>query len=200
MPRKHREEIAGGVHHVYARGNGRHHIYIDDTDRKRYLTMLKNVVVRKRWRCLAYCLMDNHVHLLVETPEGNLGPGMQRLHGIYAQTFNQRHGRSGHVFQGRYGAVRIKDDEHLWTVTGYIALNPVKAGFCDRPEQWRWSSHAAVVDGSVPEWVDVARLLSYFEALGGDPWRRYLDTVTDRLVTVGADSPADTATAATRMS
>ena len=94
---------------MYARGNGGQEIFLDDADRWRYLAMLGDVVVRMRWRCLAYCLMRNHVHLLAETPAANLGAGIQRLHGRYAQKFNERHRRSGHVFQGRYGAVRVDE-------------------------------------------------------------------------------------------
>jgi putative transposase len=105
VPRKPRAELAGGVHHVFARGNGRQLIYLDDADRGSYLAMLARAVAHRQWRCLAYCLMDNHVHLLIETPLPNLGAGMQWLHGRFAQQFNERHGRSGHVFQGRYGSV-----------------------------------------------------------------------------------------------
>ena len=177
VPRSPREEIEDGVHHVYARGNGGREIFLDDADRWRYLAMLGDVVVRMRWRCLAYCLMRNHVHLLVETPAVNLGEGIQRLHGRYAQKFNERHRRSGHVFQGRYGAVRVTSDEQLWTTTRYVALNPVAAGLCERPEDWRWSSHAAVLGGGTPAWLDVARLLSYFAGLGGEPRERYADLV-----------------------
>ena len=120
----------------------------------------------KRWRCLAYCLMDNHVHLLIETPEANLGSGMQWLHGFYAQAYNERHGRVGHVFQGRYGAVRITSDEQLWTVAAYIANNPVEGGLCARPEDWPWSSHAAAILGRPsPDWLDVERL----RTMGSDP-------------------------------
>ena len=89
---------------MFARGNDRQAIYRDDDDRRLYLDPARRTVARKRWRCLAYCLMDNHVHLLIETPEANLGAGMQWLHGLYGRSFNDRHGRSGHVFQGRYGA------------------------------------------------------------------------------------------------
>jgi hypothetical protein len=118
--------------------------------------------------------MPNHVHLLFETPEPNLGAGMQRLHGDYGQTFNERHGRSGHVFQGRYGSVLVTTDEQLWHVAAYIVLNPVSAGLCRRPEEWPWSSHMATIGGRTRhEWLDVARLLSHFEGLGGDARRRY---------------------------
>src|SRR6476659_7057647 len=109
MARKLREEVAGGVQHVYARGNNRERVFFDYADRHCYLGILDRTVARTGWRCLAYWLMDNHVHLIVETPEPNLAPGMQRLHGEYAQMLNERHGRVGHVFQGRYGSVPVRD-------------------------------------------------------------------------------------------
>src|SRR5213082_2729696 len=120
MPRQLRQEVEGGIHHVYARGNDRRRIYLDDTDRRTYLFLLARVVLVKRWRCLAYCLMDNHLHLLVETPEANLGSGMQRLHSLYAQIHNERHGRCGHLFQDRFGSVRVLSDEQLWAVVAYV--------------------------------------------------------------------------------
>ena len=162
---------------MYARGNDRRRIYVDDRDRRIYLTTLAAIVVDKRWRCLAYCLMDNHVHLLLETPEANLAAGMQRLHGQYAQMYNKRHGRSGHVFQGRYGATRITSDEQLWLVVAYVARNPVEAGRCERPEQWRWSSHAATLQRAGPRWLDVPRLLWYLAPPGADALQRYADLV-----------------------
>jgi putative transposase len=162
MPRKPREEEAGAVHHVYARGNDRRAIYLDDDDRQRYLRMLGVIVVRQRWRCLAYCLMDNHVHLLIETPEPNLGAGMGAFHSLYAQTFNERHGTVGHLFQGRYGATRVRTNEQLWAVVSYITQNPVEAGFCDDPDQWRWSSHAVMRGKDSPPWLDTTRLLELF--------------------------------------
>lgn len=163
--------------HVFARGNGRQDIFRGDADRRLYLLLLGQVVVRQRWSCLAYCLMDNHVHLLIETPEPNLASGMQRLHSLYAQTFNKRYGGCGHVFQGRFGAMRVKTDEQLLTVARYIALNPVEAGLCGRPGDWAWSSHAAVIGGGGPEWLDVQRLLSYLRMWGGEPRRRYAEFV-----------------------
>src|SRR5215218_10333319 len=116
VPRKPREEVAGGIHHVYARGNNKALLFVDDVDREGYLWLLGTEVGRRRWRCLSYCLMDNHMHLLIETPEPNLGRGMQRLHGDFGRGFNRRHSRSGHVFQGRYGSKPVSDDEQLWTV------------------------------------------------------------------------------------
>jgi putative transposase len=173
MPRKPREEVEGGVFHVFARGNDKRLIYRDDVDRRTYLRMLRGTVRQFRWRLLAYCLMDNHVHLLIQTPETNLGAGMQRMHGLYGRDFNSRHDRSGHVFQGRYGSVRIKTDEQLWGVTWYIAMNPVKAGLCRAPEDWPWSSHSMALSGTAPEWVDIEHLLEYYGAADVDGRRRY---------------------------
>jgi putative transposase len=177
MPRKPRVEYAGAIHHAFARGNAKGDIYRDDRDRVRYLAILGHVIDRKDWRCLAYCLMDNHVHLLVETPEPNLGAGIQLLHGLYAQSFNKRHRRSGHVFQGRFGAVPVTHDEQLLEVARYIARNPVEAGLCREPGEWRWSSHGTVFDECAPAWLDTPRLLDFFGADGGDPRRRYAEFV-----------------------
>ena len=181
MARKPRIEMMGGVHHVFARGNDRRTIYLDDADRYEYLRLLGRVVAWKRWRCLSFCLMDNHLHLLVETPMPNLGSGMQWLHGRFAQLFNERHDRSGHVFQGRFGSVPMKGEGHLWTTVGYIAWNPATAGLCPRPADWHWSSHRALCGvESAPEWLDRDRLFEYYSALGGDPQARYVDAVEQR--------------------
>lgn len=187
VPRKPREEVAGGIHHVYARGNNKALLFVDDVDREGYLWLLGTEVGRRRWRCLQYCLMDNHMHMLIETPEPNLGRGMQRLHGDFGRGFNRRHSRSGHVFQGRYGSTPVRDDEQLWTVAGYIAANPVEAGLCRSPEDWPWSSHAAAAGGrAAPPWLDLARLYERFESWGGDPRERYLAAVAGRGVVAGS--------------
>jgi len=170
VPRRPRQELAGGVHHVYARGNRKQAIYTDDRDRRSYLWLLGRVTADHRWRCLAYCLMPNHVHLLLETPEPNLGLGMQLLHGSYARWFNDRHGHVGHLFQGRFGAIPIRTDMQLAAVIRYIALNPVRAGLCERPHEWRWGSC-----GRRPSWLDEPRLLQFLAAEGGNPWRRHAE-------------------------
>ena len=176
MARPHREEVEDGIFHVYARGNAKQAVYIDDADRLTYLRLLGMTIEKRRWRCLAYCLMENHVHLLVETPNANLALGMQWLHGLYARTFNERHGRVGHVFQGRYGAVRITSDAQLWGTLRYIALNPVEAGMCSRPDDWRWGSYASG-RAEKPTWLDLDRVLSFLAASGGDPRQRYVGLV-----------------------
>lgn len=189
MPRRPREEVAGAVHHVYARGNDRRRIFGDDADRHGYLRLFAAVSKQQRWCGLAYCLMDNHLHLLIETPEPNLGVGMQRLHGAYGRDFNARHERDGHVFQGRYGSVRLRSDAHLWTAAAYIAANPIVAGACARPEDWPWNSHAAIVHRTEPAWLDATRLLTHFGAAGGDARMRYLDAVAERCRSDRAGEP-----------
>jgi REP element-mobilizing transposase RayT len=173
MPRRPREEMTDGVFHVFARGNGRRRIFFGDHDRRMYLSMLAHTIDRAGWRCLAYCLMDNHVHLLVETPRPNLGYGMQRIHGDYGRWLNRRTGSCGHVFQGRYGAVRMTVDSQLWTTVRYIAHNPLEAGLTEAAADWPWSSHRAIVSGGGPHWLDTARLLEYFGGVGGQPLARY---------------------------
>ena len=164
MPRRPRQEIDGGTFHVYARGNDRNDVFLDATDRRKYLALLGRTARRKQWQVLSYCLMPNHVHLLVQTPGANLGAGMHLLHSPYAQGFNKRHGRVGHVFQGRYGATRVTTDAYFVTVVRYIALNPVSAGLVEAPVEWPWSSHRAVAGREdPPPWLAVGRLLAYLE-------------------------------------
>jgi REP element-mobilizing transposase RayT len=167
--------MEGGVYHVFARGNDKQAIYRDDADCQLYVRLLRRTVERCAWRLFAYCLMPNHVHLLLQDPRANLADGMKRLHSLYAQTFNARHDRSGHLFQGRYGCVPIKTDEQLWTVAAYIARNPVVGGLCRVPEEWRWASHASVVSAAPAEWIDTASLFAYFAAAGGDGRQRYIE-------------------------
>jgi putative transposase len=173
--------VEGGIHHVFARAVHAQDLFVDDVDRRRYLALLASAVSRHGWRCLQFCLMSNHVHLLLETPEPNLGAGMQRMHGDYGRVFNRRHGRAGHVFQGRYGSVLIDDDAQLWTVAAYIAANPVDAGLCRAPQDWPWSSDRAVSGAEeAPPWLDVERLLGHVGGGGGDPRERYARHVADR--------------------
>jgi REP element-mobilizing transposase RayT len=181
MARRSREEQAGGIHHAFARGVERRTIFLDEVDFKQYVKLVGQVTVRYRWNLLAYCLMPNHVHLLVETPEPNLGRGMQHLHGLYAAGFNERHGRIGHLFERRYGNVPIRNDAQLLTATTYIALNPVKAALATRPENWPWSSHAATVNDAPPPWLAVDRLSELFSTWGGEPFAAYAAAIDRRL-------------------
>ncbi|MFL5847162.1 MAG: transposase [Solirubrobacteraceae bacterium] len=160
MPRQPRIELAGGIHHVFARGVRAAPVFLDADDRRRYLGLLERAVQWQGWRCLAYCLLTNHLHLLIETPTANLGTGMRRMHSDYALAFNKRHGYSGYLFQGRYGSVLVKDDPQLVAVVRYIDQNPVEAGLVSTAEAWPWSSAAALRGSPAPSWLAVERLRS----------------------------------------
>ena len=108
MSRPLRLEFSGAVYLITARGNGRGNIFIDDTDRYQFLSILSNTVQRYNWICHAFCLMDNHYHLLIETPGTTLSLGMRQLNGMYTQRFNRIHNRVGHVFQGRYKSIVVE--------------------------------------------------------------------------------------------
>jgi len=140
MPRKPREIVAGGIYHVFARGNNRQPIFVDDRDRRIYLWILGDVASEFGWSRLGHCLMDNHIHLLIELSEPNLSEGMHRLQLRYTRRFNHRHGRTGHLFGGRYKSVRVTTDRQLAAVTTYVMANPVQAGLCERPENWPWTN------------------------------------------------------------
>lgn len=141
MARQLRIEYPNAVYHVTSRGNARADIFIDDTDRENFLGVMGKVVTRYNWFCHAYCLMDNHYHLLIETPDGNLSEGMRQLNGVYTQASNRRHGRVGHIFQGRFKAVIVEKESHLLELCRYVILNPVRAGMVADPQKWRWSSY-----------------------------------------------------------
>lgn len=146
MARPLRLEFPEAVYHVTSRGNARQDIFLDDSDRERFLSILSSTVHRYNWLCHAYCLMDNHYHLLLETPDPNLSSGMRQLNGVYTQTFNRDHNRVGHVFQGRYKAILVEKDAHLLELCRYIVINPVAAGIAAQPEAWPWSSYRGTLN------------------------------------------------------
>jgi putative transposase len=164
MARPLRVEFPGAVYHVTSRGNARQSIFIDDEDRGGFLDLLSIVVERFKWLCHAYCLMENHYHLLIETPNGNLSKGMRELNGVYTQWFNQRYRRVGHLFQGRYKAIIVEKDNHLLSLCRYVVLNPLRVGLIKKPEQWRWSSYGATIGVTKsPAFLTVDWVLSQFD-------------------------------------
>lgn len=106
---------------------------------------------RFNWRCHAYCLMDNHYHLIVETPDANLSKGMRQLNGIYTQYINREHGRSGHVYQGRYKAILVEKDACLLGLSRYVILNPMRAKMVKNMGDWLWSSYSAMTGKTVAQ-------------------------------------------------
>jgi REP element-mobilizing transposase RayT len=151
--RKPRVEYAGANFHVYARRVDRWPLFVDGADYERYLALLAKTVQRFHWILMSFCLMPNHVHLLLELREANLATGMHWLQARYVRSFNDRHGRSGRLFEHRYKAALVEDDLYFLTLVVYIEQNPVKAALCARPEDWRWSSRGVAATGADVAWL-----------------------------------------------
>lgn len=141
MARPLRPQFPGAVYHITARGNDKQTIHHDHKDFARFLKFLGQAVDQYRWLCHGYCLMTNHYHLLIETPEPNLARGMKRLNSRYCIAFNRRHRRVGHVLQGRYNSVVVQKEAYLLELCRYIVLNPVRAHMVQKPDDWVWSSY-----------------------------------------------------------
>jgi REP-associated tyrosine transposase len=187
MARPLRIEYAHAVYHVTSRGNARSNIFQDDEDKERFLSVLEKVTMRYHWLCHAYCLMENHYHLLIETPEANLSRGMRQLNGVYTQTYNRRHLRPGHIFQGRFRAIVIERESYLLELCRYIVLNPVRAKIVETPRDWKWSSYAATVGiKPVPDFLTIHWILSQWGSARDRARRRYQDFVK---MGIGAPSP-----------
>jgi REP element-mobilizing transposase RayT len=173
VPRAPRLQAADVVYHVGSRGALKRPIFdAVPRDREEFLSLLGEVVGRFNWRCHAYCLMGNHFHLVVETPDSNLSAGMQYLKGEYASWFNAVHrDREGVLFERRFWSRIALQESHLYELARYLALNPVRARLTDRPEEWRWSSYAATVRlARAPAFLHVEGVLRMF----GSPQRAAL--------------------------
>ena len=187
MARPLRIEYAGAFYHITTRGNAKKNIFKDQEDQKIFLNILAQVNRRYRWRCHAYCLMNNHYHLVVETEEATLSKGMRHLNGVYTQAYNRRHHRMGHLFQGRFKAILIEKETYLLEVCRYVVLNPVRAKMAQRPEGWEWSSYRGTAGMSKPhpcltvEWV-----LAQFGVSEAEAKNRYRIFVQEG---IGGDSP-----------
>jgi REP element-mobilizing transposase RayT len=174
MARPLRIEFPGAVYHITSRGNAKQVIFLDNQDKNKLIEILSTVVERFHWVCHAYCLMDNHYHLIIETPEGNLSRGMRQLNGVYTQVFNQRHQRIGHLFQGRYKAIIVEKDSHLLSLCRYVVLNPVRAGMVRKPEGWAWSNYRATIGvAKRPAFLKVEWILSQFNNKKDESMKKY---------------------------
>jgi REP-associated tyrosine transposase len=180
MARPLRIEYPGALYHVTSRGDRQEAIFDGDEDRRAFLNILGEVVSRYRWRCHAYCLMGNHYHLMIETPEANLTKGMRQLNGVFTQWSNRRHQRSGHVFQGRYKAILVDRASYFLELARYIVLNPVRAALVKHPRLWRWSSYGAMTGNapSVP-WLSTEELLAEFGTRRAIARRKYQEFITE---------------------
>ena len=163
MARPLRIEYPGALYHVTTRGNAGSRIFRIDKDREYFLDLLGFIIERFHWLCHAWCLMDNHYHLVLETPEGNLSRGMRQLNGIYTQKYNWRYTKTGHVFQGRYKAILVDKESYLLELCRYVVLNPVRANIVRRPQDWKWSSYRSTAErAKSPQWLTADWILAQF--------------------------------------
>jgi REP-associated tyrosine transposase len=182
MPRGPRFQASGAIYHLTSRGTEGRDIYLDDLDRRRFVRVLAEIVQERNWTCGAYCLMTNHFHLLVQTPEPDLAIGMHRLNSDYANYFNRRHDHVGHLFQSRYSSEVIERESHLLETCRYIVLNPVRAGLCRRPGRWPWSNYGATAGyDSPPAFLAVDWILAHFGTTPRRAALRYVEFVAEGL-------------------
>ena len=171
MPRKPRIHVPGGVYHVMLRGNGGQPIFFSDEDRSRFLLLLQEGTSRFGYRVHGYCLMGNHVHLVLQVADIPLSRSMQNLAFRYTRWVNQRQDRIGHLFQGRYKAILVDQDAYLLPLVRYVHLNPVRAGLVDDPKAYPWSSHRPYLGMDAVPWLTTDWVLGCFAA-EADPARQ----------------------------
>nr|VFJ63687.1 MAG: REP element-mobilizing transposase RayT [Candidatus Kentron sp. DK] len=174
MTRPVRIQFENALYHITSRGDRQEAVYEDDTDRLAFLKILGDVIGTYNWICHAYCLMSNHYHLVIQTPDANLSKGMRQLNGVYTQVSNRRHGRAGHLFQGRYKAILVDGDSYFLALNRYVVLNPVRAGMVAQPNDWPWSSYPAMIgDINSPKWLCTDSLLAQFSTEREEAVHRY---------------------------
>ncbi|MEN8171239.1 MAG: transposase [Pseudomonadota bacterium] len=180
MARPLRLELAGGLYHVTSRGDRREDIYDDDQDREKWLEILGNTCKRFNWRCHAYCLMDNHYHIVIETAEANLSKGMRQLNGVYTQYYNIKHDRAGHVFQGRYKGILVEQDAYLLELSRYVVLNPIRAKMTKAIGTWKWSSYKSMIGEVASQpWLETNWILGQFGKQRKRAIDKYIDFVRE---------------------
>lgn len=163
MARQLRVTYDGAVYHVYARGACKQHTFLSDSDRRSFLELLGVIHERYEVEMHAYCLMTNHYHLLLRTPQGNISEAMRYLNSVYTQRFNRRNGQDGALFRGRFGAQVVAATRYVRALSAYIHLNPVRAGMVEAPDHYRWSSYGAYLDRvRAPAWFSNDLVLDAF--------------------------------------
>lgn len=163
MARPLRITYPGAFYHIASRGNDQKAVFKSRRDREKFLEYLESATKRYDAVIHAYCLMDNHYHLLLETPSGNLPRIMAHINGAYTTYFNSKRNRSGHLFQGRYKSILVEADEYAKELSRYIHLNPVRAKIAELPEEYEWSSYSCYIGKKkAPEWLRVDFILGYF--------------------------------------
>jgi putative transposase len=181
MARPLRIEYPGAYYHITSRGNEQKDVFKSQRDREKFLEYLASATERYGAVIHAYCLMNNHFHLLLETSDGNLSKIMRHINGAYTTYFNIKRKRVGHLFQGRFKAILIEADEYLTELSRYIHLNPVRVGIVETPEQYQWSSYRSYSGHSKPpEWLRTGFILDCFANNTADANSKYRAFVEDR--------------------
>ena len=182
MARPLRITFPGAVYHVTSRGNERKAVFKSNRDREKFLEYLESATKRYQAVIHVFCLMDNHYHLLLETPAGNLPQIMRHINGAYTTYFNVKRERSGHLFQGRYKAIVVDMDTYAKELSRYIHLNPVRAKMVEAPEAYNWSSYSLYIGKSkTPEWLHRGFILGYFGKNVSEAQKKYRDFATTAL-------------------
>lgn len=182
MARPIRLEFPNALYHAMSRGNGGENIFIENADKDTFLELFEELLIRYDVICYAYCLMDNHYHLLIETPKANLSQVMRGLNGRFTKYVNKTYHRMGHVFQGRYKSIIVQKDNYLLELSRYLVLNPVRAGLTETPEDYIWSSYCATIGQCVcPEWLAAENILAEFSNNRKKAMRRYQKYVNQGL-------------------
>jgi len=178
MARKARVEVAGGLYHVITRGNNRQRIFDNPADFEKFLSLLTNQKTKRPFFLYAYCLMTNHVHLLIERQADTVGSIMHRLLTGYSQYYNRRHQRVGHLLQGRHKAILCQSDRYLIELVRYIHLNPVRAKMVAKPEEYEYSGHRAYLGLAPALIMDVDPVLRHFGVSKNQARQRYRQFVS----------------------
>ena len=184
MSRPLRIEYPGAVYHITARANGRQQLFTSTEDASYFIKLLAREIAQQRWICYAYCLLEDHYHLAIETPEANLGRGMGRLNMAYSQWFGRQHDQPGHLFHGRYKSIILQKERHLLEVCRHVVLNPVRLQAVNRADQWKWSSYRPLAFlKTLPFRLDSDWLFAQFGSNTSDPasaWRKYVTEGIER--------------------
>ncbi|WP_432401570.1 transposase [Wukongibacter sp. M2B1] len=163
MPRQRREKSSTGIYHIMMRGIDKREIFIDDEDREIFLSYLFRAKQKSNYKIYGYCLMGNHVHILMKEGNEEIGASIKRITVGYVQFHNDKYLRTGHLFQNRYKSEKVEDDSYLLTVLRYIHQNPLKAGIVDDISYYKWSSYKCYIQGLSGKLVDVMMIKEYFE-------------------------------------
>lgn len=189
MARPLRITFPGAFYHITSRGNEKKAVFKSRRDREKFLEYLGSSFKRYNAIIHAYCLLDNHYHLLLETPSGNLSRIMAHINGAYTTYFNTKRDRAGHLFQGRYRGILVEADEYAKELSRYIHLNPVRAGIVEIPQEHEWSSYPYYIGKKkAPEWLTMDFILGYFGRKVSDSQKNY-EKFVRKLIDKGYESP-----------